>query len=214
MNSLVLSLLVLLSSVSARAAVSMAYELKTYAVVKPTNISTSISIGSGLVQKMQVELGQTVKVGSGLIEILEENTLRAYRSPLAGQVVKLHVTQGAAVSPGMPLVTVMDTAGKYLEMTLSPEEAKLISVGAKIQDVKTHADLGSVDFVSALVDPDHGGVVAHAKKVKLSHRVGEVIHVILSVANLQCSKIIATDEVREKEKYNIKVIHQKKICLE
>ena len=214
MNHSKLLFLLLTFSFSTWATISMPYELKTYAIVKPTNISTSVSIGSGLVQKLQVVLGQMVKPGTSLIEILEENTLRAYRSSLVGQVVKIHVTQGAAVSPGMPLVTVMDPDGKFLEITLSPEEAKLISTGAKIQDLKSKVDLGIIDFVSGLVDPDNGGVIAHAKNMKLTHRVGEVIHVVISVAELKCSKIIAMDQLNENEKYKVKVIHQNRICLE
>ena len=155
-----------------------------------------------------------VKVSTSLIEILEENTLRAYRSSLVGQVVKIHVTQGAAVSPGMPLVTVMDPKGKFLEITLSPEEAKLMSVGAKVRDAKSKEDLGVLDFISSLVDPDNGGVVAHVKKFGLGNRVGEVIHVVVQVPELKCSRVIAMDKLDDSDRFKVKAIYQKKICLE
>ncbi len=214
MNHFKLLLLVSTFSLSSWATTNMPYELKTYAIVKPSNISSSVSIGSGLVQKVHVELGQVVKVSTSLIEILEENTLRAYRSSLVGQVVKIHVTQGAAVSPGMPLVTVMDPKGKFLEITLSPEEAKLMSVGAKVRDAKSKEDLGVLDFISSLVDPDNGGVVAHVKKFGLGNRVGEVIHVVVQVPELKCSRVIAMDKLDDSDRFKVKAIYQKKICLE
>lgn len=214
MNHCNLLFLVLTFSFSSWATINMPYELKTYAIVKPTNISSSVSIGSGLVQKVHVELGQIVKPNMSLIEILEENTLRAYRSSLNGQVVKIHVTQGAAVSPGMPLVTVMDPNGKFLEITLSPEEAKLMSVGAKIQDAKTKNEIGSIDFISGLVDPDNGGVVAHVKNFTLNNRVGEVIHVVVLIPDLKCSRIIAMDQLEVGDKFKVKAVHLKQICLE
>lgn len=214
MNHFKLLLFLLTFSLSTRATINMPYELKTYAIVKPTNISSSVSIGSGLVQKLHVELGQMVKQNTSLIEILEENTLRAYRSSLDGQVVKIHVTQGAAISPGMPLVTVMDPNGKFLEITFSPEEARLIPVGAKILDAKSKIDLGVLSFISSLVDPDNGGVTAHVKKFHLKNRVGEVIHVVIQVPELKCSKIIAVNKLEDSDKFKVKAIYQNQICLE
>lgn len=214
MNHFKLLLFLFTFSLSSWGTINMPYELKTYAIVKPTSISSSVSIGSGLAQKLHVELGQVVKQNDNLIEVLEENTLRAYRSSLNGQVVKIHVTQGAAISPGMPLVTVMDPDGKFLEITFSPEEAKLMSVGAKIQDAKSKIDVGVLDFISNLVDPDNGGVIAHVKNFTLNNRVGEVLHIIVQVPELKCSRIIATNKLEDGDRFKVKAIYQNQICLE
>ncbi len=214
MNPFKFLLVGLILSTAVSADVTMPYELKTYAIVKPGKISSSVSIGSGLVQKLLVELGQQVKPGTALIEIIEENAIRSYRSSMNGQVVKLHVTQGAAISPGMPLVTVMDPNNKLLEITLSPEEAKLVIAGSVVKDAKDSTALGSIEFISNLVDPDHGGVIAHVKKFSLSHRVGEVIHVLITFPELTCSKIIPLDKMPPNQKLKVRVIHQKQVCLE
>ncbi len=60
----------------------------------------------GLVVRVEVEAGQRVEAGAGLVVVEAmkmENELRAHRS---GVVVTVHVTVGQAVAKGAPLVTV------------------------------------------------------------------------------------------------------------
>jgi len=192
----------------------MNYQMSTYAVVKPTSISTSVSIGSGLVHKVHQTIGSQVAERTLLIEILEENTVRSYRSTIKGQVVKVHVTQGAAVSPGMPLVTVMNPDNKFLEIILSPSEARLVAKDSKVFDKSNAQLLGEIDFISSLVDPDNGGVVSQTHVAKLDERVGEVINVMIDVPKLTCSKIVNLDNFTSNEKSKVKVIYKDKVCLE
>ena len=65
------------------------------------------------------------------LQIFERDTVRNYNNTLDGKVAKLHVTMGAAISPGMPLITVVNDEELYLEFGLSPAQAQILKAGCR-----------------------------------------------------------------------------------
>lgn len=107
-------------------------KIPAFGVIKPGEITTLLAINHGMVAKIPFQVGDRVKLGSVLLSAIERETTRGYRTTIAGQVAKLHVTPGAALTPGMPLVTVINPDKKQIEVSLSPKESQRLKVGAPI----------------------------------------------------------------------------------
>lgn len=195
-------------------AVSLTEKLRIYGVIKPNKISTSISLGNGLVHKLFSSIGDKVTAGNPLLEILERESVRSYRSTISGYIAKVHITQGAAVSPGMPLVTVVDPKKKFMEISLSPDDAKKIRQGLVVKSI-TGSSIGNIDKISPIIDPETGAVVSILKLNEESpYRIGEVIPIDLILGNRDCDKVVLLSEVGgSKREYEIQFISDNNVCL-
>ena len=60
----------------------------------------------GLVLKVEVEVGQAVKAGQGLVIVEAMKMENELKSPKAGKVTELHAVEGAAVESGAKLAVV------------------------------------------------------------------------------------------------------------
>ena len=132
-------------------------QLPVYGVVKPNKITTAIGINHGIVTRIPYDIGDKVQKGGTLLVSIEKETTRYYRTTISGQISKIHVKKGAVVTPGMPLVTVIDPKYKKIEVLLSPQEAQRVKLGQKVY-LKNHKLFAKVFFVapfSVLLDSSH-----------------------------------------------------------
>jgi multidrug efflux pump subunit AcrA (membrane-fusion protein) len=167
-----------------------------YGVVKPAKISTVIAVNNGIASQIPYQVGDLVKVGSSLIRVLEKETNRNYRSSISGKVAKIHVSASAVVTPGMPLVTVVDPNAKKIEVTLSPKEAQNIGSGSKLFYRGQNEPFGSILKVSPIVDPDSGGVISYAMSLKkMSQLIGDVIPLDVVMREIPGCKIVKINEI-------------------
>jgi pyruvate carboxylase subunit B len=63
----------------------------------------------GLVVRVEVQVGDRVTAGAGLVVVEAMKMENELRAPAAGDVAAIHVTAGAAVEKGAPLVTLQLT---------------------------------------------------------------------------------------------------------
>ncbi len=168
---------------------------KVYGIIKPGKISSLIAVNQGIVTQIQ-SVGSPVKQNDPVVVVIEKETTRPYRSTIQGVISKLHVTTGAAITPGMPLATVIDPNDKLIELSISPQEARKISLGSKVftQDQKY---FGSVDKMSPLVDPDTGAIISYIKpEGKVPSFIGDVLPLFIQLRIISdCSKIIPVSEM-------------------
>jgi hypothetical protein len=211
-----ITIFVLFSATNLLAAETLSRKLPVYGVLKPKVISTLVAIGNGIVHKINNQLGDQVKPGTILIKVLERGGIRPYRNTINGKVGKLHITTGAAITIGMPLITVLDPNKKILEVALSPTEANLLKTGYKVTKVGEDKNFATIEKISPLVDPDHGAVTAYLKISKGSNnRIGEVLPLeVWLPEKKKCDKIVlAKDLGLYTEGWNVDFLSGDKACL-
>lgn len=191
--------------------------IPSYGVIKPKFVSTQVSIGSGIVHKIRYKLGDKVRRGRILISIIERETIRNYRNTLKGTVAKIHVTPGAAISAGMPLVTIVNSNKKYMEIAFSPDESKKIRKGLSVLSQNKKSIIGTINRLSPIVDPDTGTVLSFVNLESHGnpYRIGEVLPIFIEGKVKNCQKVILLKELGlYTTGYKVKFISGDKACLE
>ena len=191
-------------------------KLPVYAVTKPKTISTQIAIGNGIINTIHKTLGEKVEKGTVLMEAFERETVRPYRSTIRGAVAKLHVTEGAAVTPGMPLITIVDPNKKILELSLSPQEGKNVKIGMNLYRLKSSKIFAKIKNISPIIDPDTGAIVAELEPAnKLIEHIGQVIPLNIHLKSEKCDLVIKLDSLgKYTQGYKAKFISGNKACLD
>ncbi|MBI2519780.1 MAG: HlyD family efflux transporter periplasmic adaptor subunit [Bdellovibrio sp.] len=193
-----LALLVLIPICRAQATAQLERTVLIYGIVKPKKMSTVVAIGQGLVNQIFNQIGDEVKKGSGLLQVFERDTVRNYSNTLDGRVAKVHVTLGAAISPGMPLVTVVNDGELYLEFGLSPSQAQLLKQGTTLRLPSHKEPLGILEKISPIVDPESGSVVALSSVLQTKDfLIGQVLTVSVSLGVADCDQVVALKEVNQ-----------------
>jgi hypothetical protein len=187
----------------------------TYGVVKSEKVSTSVSLGEGLVNKINKRVGDQVRAGQALMEIFEKERIRVYKSTINGYVAKVHANQGAAISPGMALVTVVDSKNKKIELMLSPDESRKIKINNKVYNAKTGNLNSIVTKISPIVDPETGGVLVTLKMlINIKEKIGEVITLKIELDSVKCDKVVNFKDLGKYiEEYSVDFVTDEKACL-
>ena len=191
--------------------------IPSYGIVKPKFVSTQVAIGNGIVHKIRFKLGDKVTRGKVLISIIERETIRNYRNTLKGTVAKIHVTPGAAISAGMPLVTIVNSDKKYMEIAFSPDESNKISRGLSVLSQNKNIKIGRIGRVSPIVDPDTGTVLSFVdlKSFGRSYRIGEVLPIFIEGKIKECKKVVSLKDLGlYTNGYKVNFIAGDKVCLE
>lgn len=189
-------------------------KLKVYGVIKPAKMTTLIGVNQGIVTQIR-QVGTSLKQNETALMVMEREVIRPYRTTITGIVAKTHVTAGAAVSPGMPLSTVIDPNEKMIEISLSPGEAKKIKVGAIVLD-ENQKPFGVIDKLSPLVDTDTGAITSYIKaEAKISSMIGDVIPLFLQTRTIEdCEKVITFNEFDSSYKdFQVEAYSGDRICL-
>jgi hypothetical protein len=212
MNKILLFISILLLSTSSYSK-ELTEKIRIYGVIKPKRISTSVALGSGLVHVLPSEIGEKVFAGTILLKVLERDSLRSYRSTISGFVAKVHITAGAVVSPGMALVTVVDPDKKFMEISLSPTDARKVKKGVVVK-TPIGKKIGMIDRISPIIDPDTGAVIANLDLTNKNYRIGEVIPIDLILGSKRCDEISTLSDVGGYGKdYVIKFVSDQNACL-
>ena len=190
-------------------------KLPVYGVVKPTSMTTILAINHGIVSKIPSSIGFDVGEGAVTIEVLEKETVRNYRTAISGKVSKMHVSVGAAVTPGMPMVTVIDGRKKEIELSLSPQEAIKVKVGFPLELRDSGQVLGQISRLSPLVDPDTGAVLAFVKTTRsIPNYIGDIIPLNLVLRRIDDCKIVTLNQVSEHQnEFAVEAISGDQACL-
>jgi multidrug efflux pump subunit AcrA (membrane-fusion protein) len=190
-------------------------KIPAFAVVKPGEMTTVLAINHGMVSNLPFQIGDRVKMGEVLISVIERETTRGYRTTIVGQVAKIHVTPGAALTPGMPLVTVINPDKKQIEISLSPKESQRLKVGAPIYFRGQSEQFGELGKISPLVDPDTGAVVSYGQPRRpVAQLIGDIIPIDIEVRHLKDCLVIPLSEVDQHiEQYRVEATSGNSACL-
>ena len=189
--------------------------ISVYGVIKPARMTNLIAVNNGMVSKIPKRVGEKIKFGQVAISAIERETTRGYRSTLNGRVAKLHVSEGAAVTPGMPLVTIIDPRKKLVEVALSPAEGQRVQEGATVYSGKSEDVFGTIQSVSPLVDPDTGGVVSYVKPgSRVKALIGDVIPLRVVARSIDNCKVVPVSEVdNHLKKFRVIASSGNQVCL-
>ncbi len=193
----------------------MVERLPVYSVVKPDSITTLLAVNHGFIAQIGVRVGQNVKQGEWIMTIMERETSRPYRSGIEGGVAKLHVTNGAAVTPGMPLITIMNPAKKQIEISLSPQEAQKLQVGSKVFRRGGNELFGKLSRISGLVDPETGAVLAYVDPDgPVENLIGDIVPIDIAIREIpDCKVIRLRDLASHMEEFTVEAISGDEVCL-
>ena len=190
-------------------------KIPAFGVIKPGEITTLLAINHGMVSKIPFQVGDQVQRGSILLTAIERETTRGYRTTINGKVAKLHVTSGAALTPGMPLVTVINPKKKQIEVSLSPKESQRLKVGAQVYLRGKSEQFGQLSKISPLVDPETGAVLSYVESTNpVTQLVGDVIPVDIEVRQLKDCFVTSLSEIDQHiEKYRVEATSGNTACL-
>ncbi len=174
-------------------------KIAVYGVIKPGAMTTLLAINHGILAEINYPLGTEVKSGDTVVTIIERETNRPYKTYLKGVVAKVHVHSGAAVTAGMPMITVLDPLSKIIEVSLSPQDGERIKVGTLVLKRGEDKIFGKVSRISPLVDPDTGAVLSFVEPVTtLANFAGDVVALDLVLRTISDCVIVPIHEI---EKY-------------
>jgi multidrug efflux pump subunit AcrA (membrane-fusion protein) len=191
--------------------------ISVYGVIKPAKMTNLIAVNNGMVSKIHRSVGDRIGFGKVAISVIERETTRGYRSTILGNVAKLHVSEGAAVTPGMPLVTIIDPNEKLIEISLSPSEASDVKVGNSVfRRGEEITQFGKIRSVSPLVDPDTGGVIAYVgPKSQVENLIGDILPLEVVTQNLSDCKVVNLKEIDQfLQHYKVVATSGKRACLQ
>lgn len=186
-----------------------------FAIIKPGAITTLLAINHGIVSHVHAQLGDNLAKGGSAIEVTEKETTRTYRTAIKGNVAKLHVTMGAAVTPGMPLTTIIDPEEKQIEVSLSSQEAESVQVGSFVYFRNKQEIFGRIQRMSSLVDPDTGAVTAFIQpEKKVKNLIGDVLPVDISIRTIKDCKIVSIKDLDQFiDSFDVISVSKNQACL-
>lgn len=189
--------------------------ISVYGVIKPARMTNLIAVNNGMVSSIPKRVGEKIKFGQVAISAIERETTRGYRSTLNGRVAKIHVSEGAAVTPGMPLVTIIDPQKKLVEVALSPSEGQRVKEGAIVYSGKTEDVFGTIQSVSPIVDPDTGGVVSYVQpKAEVRALIGDIVPLRVVAGSIEKCKVVPVSEVDSHlRKFRVIASSGNQVCL-
>jgi hypothetical protein len=187
-----------------------------HGMIKPQKMSTLVSIGEGIVSKVIGQLGQKVGPNQNLLQVFEKESVRNYRNTIQGKIAKIHVTEGAAISPGMPLVTVVNDENLYMELSLSPQTANELKLGMRIFQEDRPSEIGKIVHIAPIVDPDNGSVKAITGRIPATdYRIGQVLAVQISLGEQDCDIVENIGNINEYTNgHEIKFLSKNKVCID
>lgn len=189
-------------------------QVKVYGIIKPGKITTLVGVNQGIVQHIE-QVGTKLNTNEPAIQVLERELTRGYRTTISGIVSKNHVTAGAAVTPGMPLVTIIDPEAKDVEVSLSPSEARKIKVGSPVF-AKDQEPFGVVSKISPLVDIDTGAVISYVKPNRfVNSLIGDVLPLFVNTRTItDCDRIVQLNELDSSlQQMSVEAYSGNKACL-
>lgn len=102
------------------------------------------------------------------------------RSPISGTIVSLPITQGGFVSAYAPVAVVSNPGALFVEVQVTPEDAKLLSVGSTA--LINGVERGVITFVAPALDPTTNKIEVKVGMTDATQGLtdGEVVSVALS----------------------------------
>ncbi len=98
-----------------------------------------------------------LKSAQGTLQAAKANLEKTIiRSPISGTIVSLPVTEGDYVSAFSPVATVSNPGALYVDVYVTPDDAKTISVGNSAQI--DGATTGTITFIAPAIDPTTGKI--------------------------------------------------------
>jgi len=149
-------------------------------------------VDQGIVARRDLEqaASEVAKARAEAVAARREAQLSRLESPIAGVVTKMNAVLGASVDASEPLVEVADPAAVDVLVTVTPDEAARIRVGARVAVSSaqgangTALGVATVSEVGGTVDPDTRGVAIRVRggALKRALRIGESVVAEITVA--------------------------------
>jgi multidrug efflux pump subunit AcrA (membrane-fusion protein) len=135
------------------------------AITKSQKQSTLLAENSGVIRRINKQLGQTVNKGEVIAWIENPDPVYQYkplaiRSTIAGKLTKSQVLEGGSVEKGMPLFTVTDPNSIVIEVQVPAKDVPLLKIGTKA--FFTDETKKEVKLIGLSPSPDVGTLTSQA----------------------------------------------------
>lgn len=132
--------------------------------VDPSRVSQIRARFEGVVKRVHVELGDSVKAGATLLTIQSNESLREYTvtAPISGQVIDRNVQVGEVTSD-MPLLTLVDLSEVWVELDVFSDDTGIIKTGqmVELETLDGQSANGTIAWLSPL--SSHASQSIHAR---------------------------------------------------
>jgi len=121
---------------------------------------------SSIVERVKVQVGDTVKKGQPVIQLQNTGTLQSYvlTSPAAGEITALNVNQGDRATD-QTLLQVSDLSTVWVNLSAFPENIENLSVGQAVDVYDMHDHEHSDGRIEYVAPKMTGGHIARARAV-------------------------------------------------
>lgn len=135
------------------------------AITKSQKQSNILAETSGVIRKINKQLGQDIKKGEVISWIENPDPVYQYkplaiRSPIAGKLTKIQITEGALVEKGTPVFTVTDPNSIVIEVQVPAKDIPFLKVGSKA--FFTDSTKKEVKLIGLSPSPDLGTLTSLA----------------------------------------------------
>lgn len=135
------------------------------AITKSQKQSNILAETSGVIRKINKQLGQEIKKGEVISWIENPDPVYQYkplaiRSPISGKLTKIQITEGALVEKGMPVFTVTDPNSIVIEVQVPAKDVTSLKIGSKA--FFTDSSKKEVKLVGLSPAPDTGTLTSLA----------------------------------------------------
>ena len=117
----------------------------------------------------------------------------------------------------MPLITIVNSDKKYMEIAFSPDESNKIAKGLSVLSQTKKVKIGTINRLSPIVDPDTGTVLSFVdlKSYGRPYRIGEVLPIFIEGKVKKCQKVIPLKDLGlYTNGHKVNFIAGDKVCLE
>lgn len=121
---------------------------------------------AGIIDQMNVSIGDHVKKGQAIASVINSDTLRRYQinSPAKGQITAQNLNKGDHTA-NTPLVSISDLSSVWIDLSAFPSHMEKLKVGLPVNVLDDHNEdkvTTQISYISPLMT---GGHIARARAV-------------------------------------------------
>lgn len=157
---------------------------------------------SGIVQNMEVKVGDQVKKGQLLAQLQNPATLKNYSisAPASGEVTATFVNVGSKVSE-QPILEISDLSSVYVEMSAFPGDTEQLKTGDIFEVKDLHGHQSAQSSIRYIAPQMTGGHIARARGVIANNdgywRPGMHVKTDVTVATIDAPMVIKQSALQQ-----------------
>jgi len=119
----------------------------------------------GIAREARFRVGEYVKEGDivAVVESNESMTLYSLKAPIAGRVIRKHITPGEYLSGQESVYDIADLSTVWVNLAVYPRDASIVKPGQKVAIAAVGSDIsatGTINYVTPVMDEETRRITA------------------------------------------------------